>query len=292
MPYATSSSISSQFFHVARHRTATGPEFSRTTDYRAFLGILNHGLQCHPVRLISYCIMPNHWHLIVGPTPSPRLMALLDWVSATHDARHQRIRGTTGRLTDTGPLQVEVLEAAADLWRACQTVEGHAFRAGLVARAQDWPWCSAAERYHREPRVPLVATRFLTSDTWLSVINSRPRVAGATLPHRPACRPDSHSRDLAEKPGALAPGCQIVDDVVDVGRRADQHEAHTHVERAEHLGLADATGLLKPGKQRGDRPAALIDSEPETIRKNSRNILGEAASRDVRHPLDAPRIQE
>jgi putative transposase len=56
--------------------------------------------------------------------------------------------------------------------RTCRYVERNALRAGLVRRAQDWPWCSLADRLRPEPRLPLVSTPFLVSDAWIEYVNA------------------------------------------------------------------------------------------------------------------------
>ena len=41
--------------------------FHKAGDYKAFERVLAEGLERYPVDLLTYCMMPNHWHLVVRP---------------------------------------------------------------------------------------------------------------------------------------------------------------------------------------------------------------------------------
>ena len=42
--------------------------FHKPEDYLAFERVLGEGLERYPVELLTYCVMPNHWHLVVRPS--------------------------------------------------------------------------------------------------------------------------------------------------------------------------------------------------------------------------------
>jgi REP element-mobilizing transposase RayT len=49
-----------------------------------------------PARLLAYCAMPNHWHLVMGPIDPKPLSKLMHWVTVTHAVRWHRHHHTTG----------------------------------------------------------------------------------------------------------------------------------------------------------------------------------------------------
>ncbi len=54
--------------HVYNRAAAKLPLFKAADDYRSFLHLLLRTKQeCPTVKLHGYCIMPNHWHLIICP---------------------------------------------------------------------------------------------------------------------------------------------------------------------------------------------------------------------------------
>ena len=61
-------------YHVLNRGVGRMQLFDDEGDYLAFEKVLVEGLEKYPgVRLCSFCVMPNHWHLVVWPklTPHP-----------------------------------------------------------------------------------------------------------------------------------------------------------------------------------------------------------------------------
>jgi putative transposase len=231
-----------RYFHAMHRRTDRRPLFTRPREYRAFLAILRDGLTRHPMRLISYCLLCDHWHLVLGPIEAATLTRLLHWVAATHASR---LRGPDASGVYTSGVDIAALATSADLMRVCRHVERTAVRASLVQRAQDWPWSSLAERLHDRPRLPLVSTRFLESAAWLDFVNT-------------PLAPD-RSDDRAEPPGRLAGLLERRERGLGVARRAHEDQPHAHVERAEHLDVRNPAGLLQPAENRRHGPTVAIE---------------------------------
>jgi REP element-mobilizing transposase RayT len=271
------------------------PLFFKALDYRAFLTVLREGLERYPVQLLAYCLMPNHWHLVLEPTGTRVLVEFMRWVTATHAIRWHRHRKTLGDgHVYQGRYHAKVVEFGADLVRVCRYVERNALQAQLVKRAQDWPWCSLYDRRTGGVRVPLRAARFLASQAWIDYVNADgspldhadelSRVLAMEPPRYPvattavssgtempesveisngplvgaADEAEAPLLDAAEPPGGLAGGRQRRKHMARAVLGADQNQAHPHVEGAKHLGVRHAAGALQPGKERRNRPAAAI----------------------------------
>lgn len=55
-------------YHVLNRANGRLPIFHKDGDYAAFERILREALQHVPgMQLLDYCLMPNHWHLVVWP---------------------------------------------------------------------------------------------------------------------------------------------------------------------------------------------------------------------------------
>ena len=39
------------------------------------------------IRILAYCIMPNHWHLVVWPRSTDELSRFMKWLTQVHAAR-------------------------------------------------------------------------------------------------------------------------------------------------------------------------------------------------------------
>ena len=160
------------YFHVINRSVRRVPLFIRPLDYRAFLDVLAAGLDRYDVRLIAYCLLSNHWHLIVEPAGTKTLTRFMHWVTVTHAVRWHRHHKTVGQgPVYQGRYHSIPLETPQSLMRACRYVERNALAAKLVRRAQDWPWCSLSDRIRGEQPVPLKAAPFFTSTAWLNYVN-------------------------------------------------------------------------------------------------------------------------
>jgi len=55
-------------YHILNRANARSRIFHKDGDYAAFERILSEALKHVPgMRLLAYCLMPNHWHLVVWP---------------------------------------------------------------------------------------------------------------------------------------------------------------------------------------------------------------------------------
>lgn len=202
MPRRARSSQRASYFHVINRSARKLVLFTQPADYRAFLAILGQALEQHPVRLVAYTLMPNHWHLVVGPTGTAALSRCLHWVTATHAIRLNRHRQSVGH----GPVyqgrfnSVEI-PAVGDLVRVCRYVERNALQARLVRRAQDWPWASLSERLQPSQGLPLVNAPFLCSRAWADYVNTTRPGDDAAVSLLERVDP---LRDFAEAPSRLA----------------------------------------------------------------------------------------
>ena len=173
MPRRPRRSLSTMYVHVTNRSVRKAPVFLRPSDYRAFLTVLKDGLERHPLRLLSYCLMPNHWHLVMGPVDPSTLTRLMHWVTTTHAVRWHAHHQSVGQgPVYQGRFHAQPIDDAAALVRTCRYVERNALRAGIVERAQDWPWGSLSERLHDDPCVPLTSTPFLMSSAWVEYVNA------------------------------------------------------------------------------------------------------------------------
>ena len=161
------------YFHVTNRAARKERIFLRPKDYRAFVQVLTEGLERHPVRLLSYCLLSNHWHLVLGPPSTMALTDFVKWVTATHAIRWHRAHQSVGfGPVYQGRFHAEPIEQPGQLVSVMRYVERNALSAGLVSRAQDWPWCSLADRLRPDPDLPLVCAPYLASDSWMAYVNS------------------------------------------------------------------------------------------------------------------------
>lgn len=134
-------------YHVLNRANGRAAIFARQRDYIAFEHILAEGLARMPMRLIGYCLMPNHWHLLLQPYHDGDLSAFMKWVTMTHVQRWHLAHETVGEgHLYQGRFKSFPVQGASHYFTVLRYIEGNALRAGLVNSAADWQWTSMALR--------------------------------------------------------------------------------------------------------------------------------------------------
>jgi putative transposase len=146
--------------------------FEDDSDYRAFMFCVWEALQKVPVRLLAYCIMPNHFHLVVQPVADGQLSSFMKLLLGTHSKRWHAFRKTTGiGAVYQGRFKAFPIQSDPHFYAVCRYVERNALRAGLVDRAEDWPWCSLFQRNTGLAAVPLNDWPIAQPLDWLERVN-------------------------------------------------------------------------------------------------------------------------
>lgn len=130
-------------YHVLNRANARLPIFEKDEDYRAFERVLVEVRERIPMRILAYCLMPNHWHLVLWPRGEGDLSTFMRLLTLTHTQRwhaHRRSIGS-GHLYQ-GRFKAFLIQNDAHLLTVCRYVERNALRAKLVKRAERWRWGS------------------------------------------------------------------------------------------------------------------------------------------------------
>jgi len=188
MPRVPRRALGGFAYHVLNRAVRRRAIFRTLGDYAAFEDLLGEAIDRHPVRLFSYCLMPNHWHLVVWPATTGLLSQLMQWLTLTHTRRWHLAHGTTG----TGPVyqgRFKSIPVQSDehLLRVCRYVERNPLRANLVDRAERWRWSSLWQRGQNCGTVRLEMSQVLQSEHWVDLVN-RPQTRAELTAIRGAIR--------------------------------------------------------------------------------------------------------
>jgi putative transposase len=152
MPRRTRVAPAGFVYHALNRAVARLPLFQKEADYEAFERVLIEALQQHPIRVLGYCVMPNHWHFVLWPRTDEELTSFLRWLTHTHTMRwhtHHRTTGS-GHLYQ-GRFKAFPIENDDHYFTVLRYVERNALRANLVERAEDWRWGSLWRRRFGSP---------------------------------------------------------------------------------------------------------------------------------------------
>ncbi len=129
-------------FHVMSRGNARMPIYRDATDHERFLEILGDAVERWSLRCWAFCLMPNHYHLVVrtaDDTLSPAMRHVNGVYAQWWNRRHQRV----GHVTQ-GRFKAQVVQEHRYLVAVCRYVLLNPVRAGLVADPAAWPWSSCA----------------------------------------------------------------------------------------------------------------------------------------------------
>ncbi len=130
-------------YHVLNRANARLAIFGDDGDYDAFDRVLAEAVARHDMRLLAYCLMPNHFHLVVWPEGDGDLSRFMRWLTMTHTQRWHAYRRSAGSgHLYQGRFKSFPVQDDGHLFTVCRYVERNALRAGLVSRAEDWRWGS------------------------------------------------------------------------------------------------------------------------------------------------------
>ena len=110
-------------------------------DYEAFTDLMRKANERLPMRILAWCLMPNHFHFLLWPRDDNDLSRWMHWLLTTHVQRHRRRHRTTGRIWQ-GRFKAPPIQQDRHLLVVMRYIERNPLRAGLVCRAEDWRWSS------------------------------------------------------------------------------------------------------------------------------------------------------
>lgn len=127
-------------YHVTSRGDRREAIYGDEQDRTAFLNVLQGGMQRFDVSLLAYCLMGNHYHLVLL-TAQANLSRLMRHVNGVYTQDFNRRHGLVGHLFQ-GRFKAVLVDSDAYLMTLCRYVECNPVRAGLVAQASDWAWSS------------------------------------------------------------------------------------------------------------------------------------------------------
>ena len=163
-------------YHVLNRANGRLRIFRKEKDFLAFEQILAEGIDRFAMRLCGYCIMANHWHLLLWPRHDGDLSDFMRWVTLTHTQRYHAAHGTVGiGHLYQGRFKSFPVQDDGYYLTVMRYIEANPLRAKLVKNAGDWPWSSFAVRQG-------VESLFELSDGPLKLPGNWPKLVHDVLP--------------------------------------------------------------------------------------------------------------
>jgi putative transposase len=149
-------------YHITQRGNHRQQVFSHDHDYQRFLDLLREWSRREGLRILGYCLMPNHVHLVAIPERKDSLAKSLAPVQSLYAKHWNQQRSLTGHVWQdryyAAPLDQRHLVVAL------RYVDCNPLRAGLAAGAESYEWSSAQAHVARRDR-----TGILDMDLWREV---------------------------------------------------------------------------------------------------------------------------
>jgi putative transposase len=128
-------------YHILNRGNGRQRVFHKDGDYMAFLKLLGQMKELYGIGLYAYCLMPNHFHLLVKATQGEELSRAMQWFMTTHVRRYHLHYRSSGHLWQGRFKDFEV-QGDEYFLTVARYIEGNPVRAELVETAVNWVWSS------------------------------------------------------------------------------------------------------------------------------------------------------
>jgi putative transposase len=128
-------------YHVLNRGNNRADVFGDDADRAAFLGALANTKDRYPFRLFGYCLMTNHFHLLIRPESGQSISRILQSLTVAHTWRYHKRHHSTGHVWQ-GRFKSPVIQGDAHLLVVLRYIEANPVRAKLVAAPGDYRWSS------------------------------------------------------------------------------------------------------------------------------------------------------
>ena len=127
--------------------------FEHDGDFTAFERLLAEAVTRYAMRVLAYCLMPNHFHLLLWPRGDGDLSQFMQWLTLTHTQRWHAYHHAAGSgHLYQGRFKSFPVQSDDHFLTICRYVQRNALRAGLAVQAEDWRWGSLARWHYQRCR--------------------------------------------------------------------------------------------------------------------------------------------
>jgi putative transposase len=145
-------------YHITQRGVDKCVTFSTEEDRHTHVRLLRDNLSDAEVRLLGWCMMMNHVHLVAIPGREDSLGVLLRRVHGRYAQYYNARSGRTGHLWQNRFFACGL--GVGHLWTALLYVDRNPVRAGLVASGEEYRWSSAAAHLRETDEFELIDMRW------------------------------------------------------------------------------------------------------------------------------------
>lgn len=132
-----------QIYHVHNRAVRDVLLFSHDDEFREFEALMAAAERRHPLRILAYCLLPDHWHMVLWPETGRDMSSFLRLLTHNHTMKwHADHRSLGSGRIYRDRYKAFPVQMGRPLLNVLRLVESHAVRSSLAEQAEDWPWSS------------------------------------------------------------------------------------------------------------------------------------------------------
>ncbi len=127
-------------YHILSRGNQGEEIFSDDSDREYFVEVLQRAKEKYGIEVYAYCIMGNHYHLLIS-TPEGELTKAMHYIGSSYGSYLRRYRGMTGHVF-AGRYKSLCVEKESYLLELSRYIHLNPVRAGIVKSPEKYPWSS------------------------------------------------------------------------------------------------------------------------------------------------------
>lgn len=151
--------------HITQRGNNKNPIFLSTQDYFYFLKVVKEAKSKHPCLIYSYCLMPNHFHLLSEPKEKESISLFMKLLGGKYVLNMNKIHNRSGTLWQSR-FKCSLIDSERYFLRCLRYIEMNPVRAGIVSSPELYPWSSYSFRAFGKK------SDILDSDPWYESLGS------------------------------------------------------------------------------------------------------------------------
>ena len=154
MPRKPREFVAGGIYHVFNRGNNRNVLFEVKEDFSCFKGMLYEGGKREGIKIYHYCLMSNHFHLLVRSETAESLPHFMHWVQLGYARYFKGRHKTTGHIFEERYRSPRIAEESYYL-QCGRYIERNPVKAKMVQNAEEYPYSSAGY-YVKGKRDPLV----------------------------------------------------------------------------------------------------------------------------------------
>ncbi len=172
MPRQARCLVDKQIYHIVNRGNRRETIFHDSQDFDKFLTLLKDAKEKYDIKIYGYCIMPNHFHLVIYARYAESLSKAMHWISSSYVRYYNRRYLVSGHLWQ-GRYKSFIVEEDSYLLTLLKYVEANPKRAKIVKDCIKYKYSSAYNRVKNKDDDLLDILPIELPDDWYNFINEK-----------------------------------------------------------------------------------------------------------------------